>query len=67
MRRYRIEHFALYAKLATNNCPTHTIGYQMVYPNDQNPKNPPLFYLLQSVPEAAGRKSPELRARGLGV
>ena len=39
---------------------THTIGYQMVYPNDQNPKNLVLFYLLPSVPEAACGKSPEL-------
>ena len=39
----------------------------MVYPNDQNPKNLVLFYLLPSVPEAARGKSPELRARGLGV
>ena len=41
----------------------------MVYPKHQNPKNLVLvlFYLLPSVPEAARGKSPELRARGLGV
>ena len=39
----------------------------MVYPNDQNPKNLVLFYLLLSVPKAAYWKSPELRARALGA
>ena len=33
----------------------------MVYPNDQNPKNLVLFYLLPSVPKAACGRSPELR------
>ena len=39
----------------------------MVYPNDQNPKNLDLFYLLLSVPKAACWKSPELRARAPGA
>ena len=39
----------------------------MVYPNDQNPKNLVLFYLLPSVPKAACGKSPELRARARGL
>ena len=38
----------------------------MVYPNDQNPKNLVLFYLLPSVPEAACGKSPELRVLRAG-
>ena len=38
----------------------------MVYPNDQNPKNLVLFYLLPSVPKAACGKSPELRSRARG-
>ena len=39
----------------------------MVYPNDQNPKNLVLFYLLPSVPKAACGKSPGLRARAPGA
>ena len=53
--------------LLLNTCSTHTIGYQIVYPNDQNPKNLVLFYLLLSVPKAACGKSPELRARAPGA
>ena len=39
----------------------------MVYPNDQNPKNLALFYLLPSIPKAAWGRSPELRARAQGA
>ena len=39
----------------------------MVYPNDQNPKNLVLFYLLPSVPKAACGKSPELRTWAPGA
>ena len=39
----------------------------MVYPNDQNPKNLVLIYLLPSVPKAACGKSPELRAWAAGA
>ena len=53
--------------LLLNTCSTHTVGYQIVYPNDQNPKNPVLFYLLLSVPKAACGKSLELRARVPGA
>ena len=68
IRRCRIEYLALYAVLALeNNCSTDTISYQMVYPNDQNPKNRVLFYLLPYVPKRTRGKSPELRAGAPGA
>ena len=39
----------------------------MVYPNDQNPKNRVLSYLLPSVPKGACGKSPELWVRAPGA